>query len=101
MLHRSMYLDAFNDKMTKQNPVSLCFASVFPLARMKDYTVIGTDNKDFVIYYKCNYFSVSKNHVEIVNVYTREKTPSAGVLTGITEAFKKNGLDEAKVMILC
>lgn len=65
MLHRSMYLDVFNEKKEdqKENKISVCFSTIFPLLRMKDYTVIGTDNKDFVVYYKCNYFTVSKDHI--------------------------------------
>lgn len=63
MLHRSMFLDVFKEKKKEQNKLSTCFPSQFPLLRMKEYTVIGTDNKDFVVYYKCNYFTVSKDHI--------------------------------------
>ncbi|KAI8037949.1 hypothetical protein M5D96_009450 [Drosophila gunungcola] len=56
---------------------------------------------DFVVLYKCNYFKDSKSNVELINTYTRVKTPSKATLTGISEAYKKNGLNENRVLVMC
>ncbi|XP_017040246.1 uncharacterized protein LOC108087417 [Drosophila ficusphila] len=100
MLLRSMYLNSFDTVSTFQ-PSNLCIRYDVAAPELKDYTVIGTDNKDYVVLYKCNYFNVSKTHIEFINAYTSVKTPSPAVLNGISLAYKKNGLDEKLIMTLC
>ncbi|XP_044317568.1 uncharacterized protein LOC108038841 [Drosophila rhopaloa] len=102
MIHHSLYLDIFTKGEKKQNkPLNVCLHVDFQESFLKGYTVIGTDNKDFAVLYKCNYFDDSKSNVELINTYTRLKTPSKDTLTLISQAFKKNGLKENSELIFC
>jgi len=62
MVHRSLYLDIFSKRKTKVKPLSICLREIFP-PRLKNYTVIGTDNKNFVVLYKCEYNSISQSNI--------------------------------------
>nr|XP_016994436.1 uncharacterized protein LOC108055569 [Drosophila takahashii] len=101
MIHRSLYLDTFENRKAKAKPLSLCLHTNFPNALLENSTVIGTDNKEFLVLYQCHYFPVSKTNAEFVNTYTRLKTPNAATLAKISEAYKKNGLHERQVLKLC
>ncbi|XP_043950922.1 uncharacterized protein LOC108034762 [Drosophila biarmipes] len=101
LIHRSLYLDVFASRKTRAKPLNLCLREVFPNAKQKESTVIGTDNKEFLVLYRCTYFPTSNTSSEFVNTYTRLKTPSAGTISKISEAYKKNGLPEWQVLALC
>ncbi|KMY99591.1 uncharacterized protein LOC27207001 [Drosophila simulans] len=101
MVHRSLYLDIFSKRKTTVKPLSICLREIFPPTRLKNYTVIGTDNKNFVVLYKCEYNPISQSNTESVNTYTKWKIPAAATLKRISQAYKKNGLQESKVLLLC
>ncbi|XP_043649801.1 uncharacterized protein LOC122617846 [Drosophila teissieri] len=101
MIHRSLYLDIYSKRTTKVKPLSLCLREIFPPATMQNYTVLDTDNTNFVVLYKCEYNPVSLSHIESVNTYTKLRTPKAATLKRISQAYKKNGLQESKVLYLC
>lgn len=118
MVHRSLYLDIFSKRKTSVKPLSICLREIFPPTRLKNYTVIGTDNKNFVVLYKCEYNPISQSNTgkslyliciliydtstsESVNTYTKWKIPRAATLKRISQAYKKNGLQESKVLLLC
>lgn len=62
MVHRSLYLDIFSKRKTTVKPLSICLREIFPPTRLKNYTVIGTDNKNFVVLYKCEYNPISQSN---------------------------------------
>ncbi|XP_070852809.1 uncharacterized protein [Drosophila suzukii] len=99
MIHRSLYLDVFATRKSK--PLNLCLHVNFPNSKQQNTTVIGTDNKEFLVLYRCNYFPTANSSSEYVNTYTRLKTPTAATLSKISEAYTKNGLQESQVLSLC
>ncbi|XP_037721599.1 uncharacterized protein LOC119554670 [Drosophila subpulchrella] len=101
MIHRSLYLDVFATRKSKAKPLNLCIRVNFPNSKQQNSTVIGTDNKEFLVLYRCTYFPTANRSSEFVNTYTRLKTPSAATLSKISEAYKKNGLQESQVLALC
>ncbi|XP_022211275.1 uncharacterized protein LOC111066749 [Drosophila obscura] len=104
MVHRSMYLDVFaeQDANKPPTPVNFCLAVAWPPKNVKlPYIILGTDHKQYVVIYICNYSKATKSHVELINTYTAEKKPSKEALAGISEALTKNGVNETLQLMLC
>nr|XP_016994435.2 uncharacterized protein LOC108055568 [Drosophila takahashii] len=104
MIQRSFYMDpkhAVHYYQTLNSKLNICIPVSLAHFLLKEYSVIGTDNKDFVVLHKCYYDNESVAYKEYINTYTRQKFPSAETLAAIREVYKRNGLDESRMSVLC
>lgn len=91
MVHRLLYLDIFSKRKTKVKPLSICLREIFPPTRLKKVSPCIT----------FAFLIDDTSTSESFNTYTKWKIPDASTLKRTSQAYKNNGLQESKVLILC
>ncbi|XP_030386205.1 uncharacterized protein LOC115633021 [Scaptodrosophila lebanonensis] len=97
VIQRSLLVSTINFNQTFFN---VCNEKKYPFESKNDYLTLGTDNKSYMVLYKCKFHEKENKHIEMAFSYVMRSATKESI-NAIDEAFRKNGLNPKSVLVLC